>query len=50
MHFSWVAFFYSFLIDMHKQKIPLNCFTESLMALEKIKSTKGVVRLPVHVT
>lgn len=46
-----MAFFFilQFLIDMYKHTIPLDCFTELLMALDKIrnKSMKGVVRIPV---
>ncbi len=41
-------FLVQLLIVMHKHKIPLNCFTELLMVLEKIrnKSMIGVVRIP----
>lgn len=31
------AFFLLLLIDLHKPEIPLNCFVELPMALEKIK-------------
>ena len=48
MHVTWVAF--DFLIDMHEHNIPLNCFTELQMALEKIRKKsmiRYVVRIPV---